>query len=60
MPRNLLDLALLARTYDDVAHAPFLGKRLQRVLLAPLVAIARMRRGRNSKSIAPRAAAVEA
>ena len=60
MPRNLLDLAVLARTYDDVAHAPFLGKPLQRVLLAPLVAMARMRRGGNSKSIAPRAAALEA
>ena len=25
MPRNLLDLALLARTYDQEAHAPLLG-----------------------------------
>ena len=37
MPRNLLDLALLARTYDEEAHAPFLGRRLQRIVLAPLV-----------------------
>jgi quercetin dioxygenase-like cupin family protein len=43
MPRNLLDLALLARTYDREAHAPLLGRRLQRMLLAPLVALARRR-----------------
>ena len=43
LPRNLLDLALLARTYDREAHAPLLGRRLQRVLLAPLVALARRR-----------------
>jgi quercetin dioxygenase-like cupin family protein len=43
LPRNLLDLALLARTYDREAHAPFLGMRLQRFLLAPLVALARLR-----------------
>jgi quercetin dioxygenase-like cupin family protein len=41
MPRNLLDLALLARTYDQEAHAPLLGVRLQRILLAPLVFLAR-------------------
>ena len=41
MPRNLLDLALLASTYDREAHAPFLGRRLQRLLLAPLVFAAR-------------------
>ena len=43
MPRNLLDLALLARTYDSEAHAPVLGRRLQRILLAPLVKLARRR-----------------
>ncbi|MEP6952998.1 MAG: cupin domain-containing protein [Solirubrobacteraceae bacterium] len=43
MPRNLLDLALLARTYDQEAHAPLLGLRAQRMLLAPLVALARRR-----------------
>ena len=32
LPRNLLDLALLARTYDREAHAPLLGRRLQRVI----------------------------
>ena len=46
MPRNPLDLALLARTYDREAHAPLLGRRLQRMLLAPFVALAR-RRGRR-------------
>ena len=44
LPRNLLDLAHLARTYDREAHAPFLTIRLQRVLLAPLVLFARARR----------------
>jgi quercetin dioxygenase-like cupin family protein len=53
MPRNLLDLAVLARTYDAEAHAPFLGRTLQRVLLAPLVGHARLR-GRTG---APRARA---
>jgi quercetin dioxygenase-like cupin family protein len=43
LPRNVLDLALLARTYDAEAHAPLLGVRLQRVLLAPLVWLARAR-----------------
>jgi len=46
MPRNLLDLALLARTYDSEAHAPVLGRHLQRILLAPLVKLARRRAGR--------------
>jgi quercetin dioxygenase-like cupin family protein len=44
MPRNLLDLAVLARTYDREAHAPFIGRGLQRLLLAPLVMLARARR----------------
>ena len=43
MPRNLLDLARLARRYDREAHAPLLGLRRQRALLAPLVALARRR-----------------
>jgi quercetin dioxygenase-like cupin family protein len=46
MPRNLLDLAVLARSYDREAHAPFLTVGLQRVLLAPLLLVARARRGR--------------
>jgi len=41
LPRNPLDLALLARRYDLEAHAPLLSVGLQRVLLAPLVAWAR-------------------
>ena len=48
LPRNLLDLAVLARTYDQEAHAPFVGVGLQRLLLAPLVLAARARRGRRS------------
>jgi mannose-6-phosphate isomerase-like protein (cupin superfamily) len=46
MPRNLLDLAVLARTYDQEAHAPLLTVGVQRLLLAPLVLLARARRGR--------------
>jgi quercetin dioxygenase-like cupin family protein len=41
LPRNPLDLAVLARKYDQEAHAPLLGVRLQRALLAPLVFSAR-------------------
>jgi len=52
MPRNLLDLALLARTYDREAHAPLLGRRLQRTLLAPLVALARRRDRRRAGAAA--------
>ena len=48
MPRNLLDLALLARTYDQEAHAPLMGVRLQRLLLAPLVWLARRRGTRRA------------
>jgi quercetin dioxygenase-like cupin family protein len=46
MPRNLLDLALLARTYDQEAHAPLLSVGIQRLLLAPLVFVARRRGAR--------------
>jgi quercetin dioxygenase-like cupin family protein len=46
MPRNPLDLALLARTYDQEAHAPLLSVGVQRLLLAPLVWAARRRRER--------------
>jgi quercetin dioxygenase-like cupin family protein len=48
MPRNLLDLALLARTYDQEAHAPPMGVRMQRLLLAPLVWLARRRGARRA------------
>jgi len=58
MPRNLLDLAVLARTYDDEAHAPFLGRRLQRFLLAPLVCAARWLR-RQPQATSARVAVVE-
>src|SRR5215217_3003584 len=43
MPRNLFDLAILARTYDHEAHAPLLSVGMQRLLLAPLVRLGRMR-----------------
>ncbi len=37
LPRNILDLARLARKYDQEAHAPLLSVGVQRMLLAPLV-----------------------
>jgi quercetin dioxygenase-like cupin family protein len=43
LPRNLLDLADLARRFDQEAHAPLLNVRVQRLLLAPLVFLARHR-----------------
>jgi quercetin dioxygenase-like cupin family protein len=43
MPRNLFDLAALARAYDQEAHAPFMSVGVQRLLLAPLVRLGRMR-----------------
>ncbi len=45
LPRNPLELARLARKYDDVAHAPFLSVRAQRALLAPLTFAQRHPRG---------------
>jgi quercetin dioxygenase-like cupin family protein len=44
LPRNPLDLAVLARKYDQEAHAPLLTVGVQRLLLAPLVFSARRRR----------------
>src|SRR6201991_75016 len=41
LPRNPLELAVLARRYDQEAHAPLLGVGVQRALLAPLVLWAR-------------------
>jgi quercetin dioxygenase-like cupin family protein len=41
LPRSPLELAVLARTYDQEAHAPLLGVGVQRALLAPLVLWAR-------------------
>ena len=36
LPRNLLELADLARRYEHEAHAPLLSLGMQRLLLAPL------------------------
>ena len=44
IPRNPLELAVLARKYDQEAHLPLLSVRVQRLLLAPLVFLARHRR----------------
>jgi quercetin dioxygenase-like cupin family protein len=41
LPRNVLELAALARRYDHEAHAPLLSVGVQRLLLAPLVFSAR-------------------
>jgi quercetin dioxygenase-like cupin family protein len=51
MPRNLLDFALLARTYDQEAHGPFMTVGLQRLLLSPLVFAARHLRRRRSLNV---------
>ena len=40
MPRNVFELAALARRYAREAHAPFLSAAAQRLLLAPLAAFA--------------------
>ena len=37
LPRSPRELARLARKYDQEAHAPLLGVRVQRLLLAPLL-----------------------
>jgi quercetin dioxygenase-like cupin family protein len=37
LPRSPRELARLARKYDQEAHAPLLGVRLQRLLLSPLL-----------------------
>jgi mannose-6-phosphate isomerase-like protein (cupin superfamily) len=50
MPRKLTDLATLARRYDLEAHAPFLSVRVQRILLAPLVALGRRRAARAQRA----------
>jgi quercetin dioxygenase-like cupin family protein len=41
LPRSLRELAVLARKYDQEAHAPYLSVGVQRILLAPLVFSAR-------------------
>jgi quercetin dioxygenase-like cupin family protein len=48
MPRKLTELAMLARRYDQEAHAPLLSVGVQRFLLAPLVVL-----GRRSARTAP-------
>ena len=45
LPRKLRDLAVLARKYDQEAHAPWLSVGVQRLLLAPLVFAARASTG---------------
>jgi quercetin dioxygenase-like cupin family protein len=40
MPRNVFELAALARRYAQEAHAPFLSAAAQRLLLAPLAVFA--------------------
>jgi mannose-6-phosphate isomerase-like protein (cupin superfamily) len=52
MPRSVLELAALARKYDQEAHAPFVGVRLLRLLLAPLVFLARHRRTNRTAALA--------
>jgi quercetin dioxygenase-like cupin family protein len=60
MPRNLLDLADLARRYDQEAHAPLMGLRIQRLLLAPPVFLARHRRAGRAAALVGAAGAVAA
>jgi quercetin dioxygenase-like cupin family protein len=52
LPRNPLDFALLARTYDQEAHAPLMSVGIQRLLLAPLVWWARRRRRAGLAAVA--------
>jgi quercetin dioxygenase-like cupin family protein len=52
MPRSVLDLAALARKYDQEAHAPLVSVGVQRLLLAPLVFLARHRRGARTAALA--------
>ena len=52
LPRNPLDLAVLARTYDQEARAPLLSVGVQRLLLAPLVWLSRVRFERDVDLVA--------
>ena len=52
LPRNPLDLALLARRYDREAHAPLMSVGVQRLLLAPLVFAARYPRAGLAAAVA--------
>jgi quercetin dioxygenase-like cupin family protein len=58
LPLNLLDLAVLARKYDQEAHAPLVSVRVQRVLLAPLVFLARHRGAGRAAALVGAAGAV--
>jgi quercetin dioxygenase-like cupin family protein len=58
MPRNLLELAVLARKYDQEAHAPLVSVRLQRMLLAPLVFLACHRRAGRAVALVGTGAAL--
>jgi hypothetical protein len=60
LPRNVLGLADLARRYDQEAHAPLIGVRVQRLLLAPLVFLARHRRVGRAAALVGTAGAVGA
>jgi quercetin dioxygenase-like cupin family protein len=60
IPRNLLDLAVIARRYDQEAHAPLLSIPVQRLLLAPLVFLARHRRVARTAAVVGTAGAAVA
>jgi hypothetical protein len=60
LPRNPLDLAVLARRYDQEAHAPLMSVRVQRALLAPLVMWARQPRRARLAATAVAAAGLAA
>ncbi len=49
LPRNVFELAALARTYDREAHAAMFSLGVQRVLLAPFVRSARPRGERGTR-----------
>jgi quercetin dioxygenase-like cupin family protein len=57
LPRNPLELAALARRYDQEAHAPLLSVGVQRLLLAPLVFAGRRPRAATFAAVAGTAAA---
>jgi quercetin dioxygenase-like cupin family protein len=57
LPRNPLTLARIARRYDQEAHAPLLNVGVQRFLLAPLVALARLTRSGSRAPSRPAAPA---
>jgi quercetin dioxygenase-like cupin family protein len=58
LPRNPVDLAVLARKYDQEAHAPLLSVGVQRLLLAPLVLSSRLPRNRLAAAVTAAASMV--